>query len=98
MISNVTNRLMPLIKEWQNRPLHGVYVHDILIISVDNLNGFSEAIGACYPSAEIQKYFKQPAHEPLALVHFFGSSIAICFMGGSIRFFQLHIEGPDYPV
>lgn len=117
MISNVTNRLMPLIKEWQSRPLQAVYavvfldaihykvrqeghivnkaaymcigvdldgskdvlgiwigehetskfwlvvlnelknrgVHDILIISVDNLNGFSEAIGACFPSTEIQK-------------------------------------------
>jgi len=30
-------------------------VNDILIISVDNLNGFSEAIGACFPEAEIQK-------------------------------------------
>lgn len=117
MISNVTNRLMPLIKEWQGRPLQSVYaivfldaihykvrqeghivnkaaymcvgvdlegnkdvlgmwigehetskfwlvvlnelknrgVQDILIISVDNLNGFSEAIGACFPEAEIQK-------------------------------------------
>jgi len=117
MISNVTNRLMPLIKEWQGRPLQSVYaivfldaihykvrqeghivnkaaymcvgvdldgnkdvlgmwigehetskfwlvvlnelknrgVNDILIISVDNLNGFSEAIGACFPEAEIQK-------------------------------------------
>jgi transposase-like protein len=25
MISNVTNKLIPLIKEWQNRPLHSVY-------------------------------------------------------------------------
>lgn len=25
MISNVTNKLIPLIKEWQNRPLQGVY-------------------------------------------------------------------------
>ncbi len=117
MISNVTNRIMPLIKEWQGRPLQSVYaivfldaihykvrqeghivnkaaymcvgvdldgnkdvlgmwigehetskfwlvvlnelknrgVKDILIISVDNLNGFSEAIGACFPEAEIQK-------------------------------------------
>lgn len=117
LISNVTNKIMPIIKEWQNRPLHSVYavvfmdaihfnvkqdgmitkkaaymaigidldgkkdvlgiwigehesakfwlsvlnelknrgVQDILIISVDNLTGFSEAIGACYPEAEIQK-------------------------------------------
>jgi putative transposase len=25
MISNVTNKLIPLVKEWQNRPLQGVY-------------------------------------------------------------------------
>lgn len=25
MISNVTNKIVPLIKEWQNRPLQGVY-------------------------------------------------------------------------
>jgi len=117
LISNVTNKIMPIIKEWQNRPLHSIYavvfmdaihfnvkqdgmitkkaaymaigidldgkkdvlgiwigehesakfwlsvlnelknrgVHDILIISVDNLTGFSEAIGACYPEVEIQK-------------------------------------------
>lgn len=117
LISNVTNKIVPLIKEWQNRPLQGVYavvymdaihfkvkqdgaivnkaaymvigidldgnkdvlgmwigenetskfwlsvlndlrnrgVQDILIICVDNLNGFSEAISACYPKTEIQK-------------------------------------------
>lgn len=117
MISNVTNKLIPLIKEWQNRPLQGVYavvfmdaihfkvkqdgaivskaaymvigidldgnkdvlgmwigenesskfwlsvlndlrnrgVGDILIICVDNLNGFSQAISACFPKTEIQK-------------------------------------------
>lgn len=117
LISNVTNKIVPLIKEWQNRPLQGVYavvymdaihfkvkqdgaiinkaaymvigidldgnkdvlgmwigenesskfwlsvlndlknrgVQDILIICVDNLTGFSQAIGACYPKTEIQK-------------------------------------------
>lgn len=117
MISNVTNKLVPLIKEWQNRPLEKTYavvfmdaihykvrqdgaivnkaaymvigidldgrkdvlgmwigehetskfwlmvlnelrnrgVQDILICSVDNLRGFSEAIAACFPGAEIQK-------------------------------------------
>lgn len=117
LISNVTNKIVPLIKEWQNRPLQGVYavvymdaihfkvkqdgaivnkaaymvigidldgnkdvlgmwigenesskfwlsvlndlrnrgVQDILIICVDNLSGFSEAIAACYPKTEIQK-------------------------------------------
>lgn len=117
LISNVTNRIMPLIKEWQSRPLQKVYavvfldaihfkvkqeghivnkaaymavgvdldgckdvlgiwigehetskfwltvlnelknrgVDDILICCVDNLRGFSEAIGACFPETEIQK-------------------------------------------
>lgn len=117
LISNVTNKIMPLIKEWQNRPLQSVYavlfldaihfkvkqdgaivnkaaymvigidldghkdvlgiwigenesskfwlyvlnelrnrgVQDILITSVDNLKGFSEAITACFPKTEIQK-------------------------------------------
>ncbi|MFZ5645475.1 MAG: IS256 family transposase [Bacillota bacterium] len=117
LISNVTNKIMPLIKEWQNRPLQHIYavifldaihfkvkqdgqiinkaaymaigidldghkdvlgiwigenesakfwlnvlnelrnrgVQDVLIFSVDNLKGFTEAIGACFPESEIQK-------------------------------------------
>lgn len=117
LISNVTNKILPMIKEWQNRPLQAVYavvfldaihfkvkqdgaivnkaaymvigidldghkdvlgiwigenesakfwlhvlnelknrgVQDILITSVDNLRGFTEAISACYPKTEIQK-------------------------------------------
>lgn len=117
LISNVTNKVMPLVKEWQNRPLQCIYaivfldaihfkvkaegqivnkaaymaigvdldgnkdvlgiwigenesakfwlsvlnelrnrgVQDILIASVDNLTGFTEAIAACYPDAEVQK-------------------------------------------
>lgn len=117
LISNVTAKIMPLIKEWQHRPLQQVYsvvfmdaihfkvkqdghivnkaaymvigvdlegykdvlgiwigenesakfwlsvltdlrnrgVQDILIICVDNLKGFSEAIAASYPQTEIQK-------------------------------------------
>jgi transposase-like protein len=117
LISNVTNKLMPIIKEWQNRPLEKTYaavfldaiyykvrqegaivnkaaymvigidldgrkdvlgmwigehetskfwlvvlnelrnrgVQDILIFCVDNLKGFSEAIAASFPDAEIQK-------------------------------------------
>ncbi len=116
LISNVTNKIVPLIKEWKSRPLQGVYavvyldaihfkvkqdgaiinkaaymvigidldgnkdvlgmwigenesskfwlsvlnelknrgVQDILIICVDNLSGFSQAIAACYPQTEIQ--------------------------------------------
>lgn len=117
LISNVTNRIMPLIRDWQSRPLQRAYavvfldaihykvkqeghivnkavylvigidfdgnkdvlgmwvgehetskfwltvlnelknrgVEDILICSVDNLTGFSEAITACFPNTEIQK-------------------------------------------
>jgi putative transposase len=117
LISNVTNKIMPLIHEWQNRPLQDMYavvfldaihfkvrqdghiikkaaymvigvdmdggkdvlgmwigenesakfwlgvlndlknrgVQDILIICVDNLNGFTQAIDACYPKTEVQK-------------------------------------------
>lgn len=117
LISNVTAKIMPLIKEWQNRPLQQIYaivfldaihfkvkqdgqiinkaaymaigvdldghkdvlgiwigenesakfwlavlnelrnrgVQDILIASVDNLKGFSEAIRACFPDTEVQK-------------------------------------------
>lgn len=117
LISNITDKLLPTIKEWQNRPLQTVYaavfldaihykvkqegrvvnkasymvigidlegckdvlgmwvgenesskfwltvlnelkgrgVEDILIVSVDNLTGFSEAISACYPKTDIQK-------------------------------------------
>lgn len=117
LISNVTNKIMPLIKEWQNRPLQSIYaivfldaihfkvkqdgqivnkaaymvigidldgnkdvlgmwigenesakfwlnvlnelknrgVQDILITSVDNLAGFTDAIAACYPDTEVQK-------------------------------------------
>jgi putative transposase len=117
LISNITNKIVPLLKEWQNRPLQNVYamafldaihfkvrqdgqivnkaaymvvgidldgnkdvlgiwigenesakfwlsvlnelrnrgVSDILIVCVDNLTGFTEAITACYPEAEVQK-------------------------------------------
>lgn len=117
LISNITDKLLPRIKEWQNRALQTVYavvfldaihykvkqdgqvvnkaaymvvgidldgkkdvlgiwigenesakfwlsvlnelkargVEDILITCVDNLKGFSEAISACYPKADIQK-------------------------------------------
>jgi transposase-like protein len=117
LISNVTNRIMPLIRDWQARPLQRAYavvfldaihykvkqeghivnkavylvigidfdgnkdvlgmwvgehetskfwltvlnelknrgVEDILICSVDNLTGFSDAITACFPNTEIQK-------------------------------------------
>lgn len=117
MISQVTDRIMPIIKEWQNRPLEEVYAHvimdairysvrqdgriikkavhivigvnldgqrdvlglwigenetskfwlkvlsdiqhrgvrDILIVSVDGLPGFKEAIESVYPHARVQR-------------------------------------------
>lgn len=117
LISGITDKITPIAKEWQNRPLESVYpiifmdaihykvkqdnrvinkaayavigvnldgikevlgiwiganetskywllvlnelknrgVNDILIACVDGLNGFSEAIKAIYPRAEIQR-------------------------------------------
>jgi transposase-like protein len=117
LISNITDKIMPVIRDWQSRPLQEVYavlfldaihykvrqegqivnkaaymiigidldgqkdvlgmwigesesakfwlnilnelknrgVKDILITSVDNLSGFSEAISACFPQTQIQK-------------------------------------------
>ena len=116
-VSKITDKILPVIREWQNRPLESVYamvmldaihykvreegvvvkkavyiaigtdmegqkdvlglwigatesskywlgvlnglknrgVSDILLISVDGLNGFSEAIAAAYPKTEIQR-------------------------------------------
>lgn len=117
MISHMTDRILPMAKEWQNRPLERKYaivfmdavhfhvredgrvikkavyiaigiklnglkdvlgmwiggnesakywlgvlneirnrgVEDIMIVSVDGLTGFADAIGAVYPQAEIQR-------------------------------------------
>jgi transposase-like protein len=41
---------LAVLNELKNRG-----VQDILITCVDNLAGFSQAIAACYPKAEIQK-------------------------------------------
>ena len=116
-VSKITDKILPVIREWQNRPLESVYamvmldaihykvredgivvkkavyigigtdlegkkdvlgiwigatesakywlsvlnglksrgVNDILIVSVDGLTGFSEAIAAAYPRTEIQQ-------------------------------------------
>lgn len=116
-VSKITDKILPVIREWQNRPLESVYamvmldaihykvredgivvkkavyigigtdlegkkdvlgiwigatesakywlsvlnglksrgVNDILIVSVDGLTGFSEAIAAAYPQTEIQR-------------------------------------------
>lgn len=116
-VSKITDKLLPLIREWQNRPLESVYamvlldaihykvreegmvvkkavyiaigtdlegkkdvlglwvgatesskywlgllnslknrgVQDILIMSVDGLSGFSEAIAVAYPQTEVQR-------------------------------------------
>ena len=117
MVSKITNKILPNIEEWQNRPLEKVYpfvfldaihyhvrennivvkkavyialgyntegykeilgmwvgenesskywllvlnqlkergLEDILIVSTDNLSGFSQAIESVYPKTEIQK-------------------------------------------
>ncbi len=117
MVSQITNKILPTIEEWQNRPLERVYpfvfldaihynvrengvivkkavyitlgynlnglkevlgmwigenesakywlmvlnqlkergLEDILIVSTDNLSGFTQAIEAVYPKTEIQK-------------------------------------------
>lgn len=117
MVSNITNRILPLVTEWQNRPLEKTYsfvfmdaihfkvrddkhiiikaayvvlgvnmdgekevlgiwiganesskfwlsvlndlrnrgLQNVLVFSVDGLNGFKEAIGAVYPFAKIQR-------------------------------------------
>ena len=117
MISHMTDRILPIAKEWQNRPLEKKYavvfmdavhfnvrednrtvkkavyvaigirlsgvkevlgmwiggnesakywlgvlneiknrgVEDIMIVSVDGLSGFVDAIGAVYPQAEVQR-------------------------------------------
>jgi len=117
LVSNLTDRLLPRIQEWQSRPLHPVYavvfldaihykvrqeghvvtkaaymvvgidldgqkdvlgmwigehesakfwlgvltelrargVQDVLVFSTDNLQGFSEAIAASFPKADVQK-------------------------------------------
>ena len=117
MVSKITNKILPIIEEWQNRPLEKVYpfvfldaihyhvrennivvkkavyialgyntegykeilgmwvgenesskywllvlnqlkergLEDILIVSTDNLSGFSQAIESVYPKTEIQK-------------------------------------------
>ena len=117
MVSKITNKILPTIEEWQNRPLEKIYpmvfldaihyhvrennivvkkavyialgynsegykeilgmwvgenesskywllvlnqlkergLEDILIVSTDNLSGFSQAIESVYPKTEIQK-------------------------------------------
>lgn len=117
MVSKITNKILPTIEEWQNRPIEKVYpfvfldaihyhvrennivvkkavyialgyntegykeilgmwvgenesskywllvlnqlkergLEDILIVSTDNLSGFSQAIESVYPKTEIQK-------------------------------------------
>lgn len=49
-ISRITDKVIALVKEWQERPLQ-----DILIACVDGLNGFPQASEAVYPETEIQQ-------------------------------------------
>jgi len=140
LISNITDKILPLITQWQNRPLEPLYtvvfldaihykvnhnhqivntaayvaigvdvsgrkdvlgiwigetesatfwlnvlnelhhrgVQDILIICVDNLTGFSQAIGAVFPEAKIQK----------CIVHQIRNSIRYIPRKHSVEFIQ----------
>ena len=63
-VSRITDKILPIAKEWQQRPLESVYavlnglknrgVEDIFIACTDNLTGFSAAIEAVFPKTEIQ--------------------------------------------
>ena len=92
MISHMTDRILPIAREWQNRPLERKYAigirvtgqkevlgmwiggnesakywlgvlneiknrgtEDIMIVSVDGLTGFVDAIQAVFPKAEVQR-------------------------------------------
>jgi len=86
-VSRITDKILPIAKEWQNRALDNIYpiifldilgiwigeaesskfwmlvlsdlkqrgVKDILIASVDGLNGFTEALKSIYPKCEVQR-------------------------------------------
>ena len=58
-VSRITDKILPIAKEWQNRPLENILktrgIQDILIASVDGLNGFQEAIKSIYSKCEIQR-------------------------------------------
>jgi transposase-like protein len=49
-ISRITDKIQPIVKEWQECPLE-----EILIACVDGLTGFPQAIKAAFPKTEIQQ-------------------------------------------
>ncbi len=54
MVSDITDRLLPQIEEWQNRPLDEVYpvvFIDAVHFSVRD-NGQKKACGLCYPGSK----------------------------------------------
>jgi len=50
LLTKITDKLLPVITEWRNRPLESVYP----IVFLDGLKGFPEAIKASFPKTEIQ--------------------------------------------
>ena len=132
LVSNLTDRLLPRIQEWQNRPLQPIYavvfldaihykvrqdghvqnkaaymvvgidlsgqkdvlgmwigehesakfwlsvltdlkargVQDVLVFSTDNLKGFSEAIAASFPKADVQKCIVHQIRNTLKFVSY----------------------------
>ena len=67
-VSRITDKILPIVKEWQERPLESAKfwlsilnglknrgVEDILIACVDGLTGFPQAIEAVFPQTEIQQ-------------------------------------------
>ena len=64
MVSGITNKTLPQLEEWQQRPLSAVYpiifidaIHfcDILILCADGLSGIKESIAAAFPQTEYQR-------------------------------------------
>lgn len=62
----MTDSILPIAKEWQNRPLAKYWlgvlneiknrgVEDTMIVSLDGLTGFADAIHAVFPNTEIQR-------------------------------------------
>ncbi len=66
-VSNITNRILPLVSEWQNRPLENAYYYKVredkqivvkaayVVIGV-NLDGEKEVLGICIGANESSKF------------------------------------------
>ncbi len=60
LVSKITDKILPQVKEWQSRPLNPVYPFvsmDCIHYKVreDGLPGFKETIQAVFPKAQIQR-------------------------------------------